>query len=94
MLTIGRAIEAIETPAAKAREKAGKAPFGNFPEGHKGDTRDKVGAAVGVSGKHTKPFRSRPTRVYEPVEAEDEEEVSASAGAVLVRRTGRFYGRD
>jgi len=24
-----------ETPAAKAREKAGKAPFGNFPEGHK-----------------------------------------------------------
>ena len=29
---------------------AGK-PYGNFPEGTKGETRDQLGAAVGVSGR-------------------------------------------
>ena len=51
---IGLAIEAIERPKAEKREKSGKAPCGNLPQGQEsvsGKTRDKVGEAVGLSGR-------------------------------------------
>lgn len=55
MVELGKRIEELEKPRAAAREKAGKKaakePSGNLPEGAKGDTRDKVAAALGVSGK-------------------------------------------
>ena len=58
MLAIGRAVEALERPAAEERERAnqakpgdGKTGTGNFPVPDKGRVRDKVGDAVGVSGK-------------------------------------------
>ena len=49
-VTLGMAIEVLEEKAAAARMKAGKKiPSGNLPEG-KGETREKVGKAVGMSG--------------------------------------------
>lgn len=52
-VALGRDLEKLEQPKAAARERAGKKiePSGKFPEG-KGDTRDKVGAAVGMSGRN------------------------------------------
>ena len=47
---MGRRLEELERPKAEEREKAGR-PSGNLPEGGKGDTRDIVGEALGVSGK-------------------------------------------
>jgi len=50
---LGRAIEALERP--KARERMGARtdlqPSGKFPEGEEGRTRDRVGEAVGWSGR-------------------------------------------
>ena len=55
IVEIGRAIEALEKPKAKERLKdagrAGGKASGKLPEASTGDTRDKVGAALGVSGK-------------------------------------------
>lgn len=42
---------ALEQPEAARREKAGKRPCGNLPQGETGKTRDKVAAALGTSGK-------------------------------------------
>lgn len=53
-VALGKRIEDLESPKAAARMKAGKRadqPSGKLPEGAKGDTRDKVAAALGVSGK-------------------------------------------
>jgi len=55
-VAMGESIEKfIEKPAAEKREKSGTnqytEPSGKLPEGSKGDSRDKVGAAVGMSGK-------------------------------------------
>jgi ParB-like chromosome segregation protein Spo0J len=52
-VALGRDLEKLEQPKAAARERAGKKiePSGKFPEG-KGDTRDKVGPAVGMSGRN------------------------------------------
>jgi len=58
-IELGKRIEAIEKPEAKRRQKdhGGTAPgkplntSGKLPEVKKGDTRDKVAAAVGISGK-------------------------------------------
>lgn len=47
---LGRRLEELERPLAEAREKSGR-PSEKFTEGGpKGSTRDKVGAAVGMSG--------------------------------------------
>lgn len=45
---LGAKIEAIEKPKAAERMKGGKRPSGKFPEG---ETRDVVGAVVGMSGR-------------------------------------------
>jgi hypothetical protein len=53
-VAIGRLIEESESAKARAREHAGhnqhSEPSEKIPEGSKGDTRDIVGAAVGMSG--------------------------------------------
>ncbi len=49
-VAIGRRLEKLERPRARERMLAGNPP-GKLPEGSKGDTRDKVGAAVGMSGR-------------------------------------------
>lgn len=51
MVAIGQAIEELERNAAKLRMVAAHASSGNFPEQNKGQTRDKVAAYAGVSGK-------------------------------------------
>ena len=48
-VALGLALEAIEKPRAEEREKAGKAPSGNLPQGPTGKTRDIVAPAVGMS---------------------------------------------
>jgi N6-adenosine-specific RNA methylase IME4 len=54
-VAIGRTIEECEREAAKERMTAGinqyTEPCGNLPQGEIGKTRDKVGAALGMSGK-------------------------------------------
>jgi len=54
-VAIGEALEEMERPKAQARLTAGvnqhTEPSGKLPEGSRGDTRDKVAAAVGMSGK-------------------------------------------
>jgi N6-adenosine-specific RNA methylase IME4 len=54
-IALGLALEPMEKEAAKERREAGvnqySAPSGKLPEPPKGDTRDKVGASVGMSGK-------------------------------------------
>jgi ParB family chromosome partitioning protein len=47
-VALGEALEELERPRAEERIKAGRKPSGNLPEGQ---TRDIVGAAVGMSGK-------------------------------------------
>jgi N6-adenosine-specific RNA methylase IME4 len=49
-VALGGALEAIEGLAAKERMLSGT-PCGNLPQGGNGKTRDKVGTAVGMSGK-------------------------------------------
>lgn len=53
-VALGRELEKIEREAAERREKAGRpkadGTSGKFPEDTKGDVRDKVGDAVGMSG--------------------------------------------
>ena len=55
MVELGRQIEAVERPKAKERHREGSASggkgSGKLPEPSRGQTRDKVGAALGVSGK-------------------------------------------
>jgi ParB family transcriptional regulator, chromosome partitioning protein len=48
---IRRALEPYEKAAAQRRMRMGKAPSGKFPEGLTGQTRDKVGAFAGMSGR-------------------------------------------
>ncbi len=69
-VALGRALEAIERDAAKARQKTlnnAETASGNLPEAI-GRTRDKVGAAVGMSGKTYEKARA----VVEAAEAEPE----------------------
>lgn len=55
LVELGRAIEALEKPESAKRKKeggrAGGKASGKLPEASSGDTRDKVAAALGVSGK-------------------------------------------
>ena len=71
IVEIGRAIEALEKPKAKERQGTRtdiKEPCGKFPQGSEGKTRDKVGAALGVSGK----TYEKAKQVVEAAEAEPE----------------------
>lgn len=53
MAELGRRLEALEKPKAEARkgQRTDLQPEGKFPSGSTGKTADKVGAALGVSGK-------------------------------------------
>jgi ParB/RepB/Spo0J family partition protein len=55
LVAIGRALEELEREKSRERQVAlGKShgtPSGKFPEGSKGQTRDKVAAALGQSGR-------------------------------------------
>ena len=95
IVEIGRAIEALEKPKAKERLKdagrAGGKASGKLPEASTGDTRDKVGAALGVSGKtYEKPPTKRSRlRRYTPklrqYPAKDRFRNGTCKGAVSVR---------
>ncbi len=50
-VAIGRAIEDRERAEAKARMTHANDTYGNLPQVSLGPTRDKVGAALGMSGK-------------------------------------------
>lgn len=54
-VAVGRALEQLERPKANERKKSGinqySEPSGKLPGGSGGYTRDKVGAAVGMSGR-------------------------------------------
>jgi ParB family chromosome partitioning protein len=54
-VAIGQALEELERTEAKKRQReggrSGGKASGNLPEASKGDTRDKVAAAVGMSGR-------------------------------------------
>lgn len=56
-MALGEDLEGLERQAAKkrhdeqAKANLGLADGGNLPPSEKGKTRDKVGAAVGMSGK-------------------------------------------
>jgi ParB-like chromosome segregation protein Spo0J len=55
MLAIGKEIERLEKEEAAKRKAAGRPPKGKTPgtvPGDIGDARDKVGEALGISGKH------------------------------------------
>jgi ParB family chromosome partitioning protein len=50
-VALGEALEELEGPKAKERMKAGKKqPSGKFSEGKKGETREIIGKAIGMSG--------------------------------------------
>ena len=94
IVEIGRAIEALEKPKAKERQGTRtdiKEPCGKFPQGSEGKTRDKVGAALGVSGKtYEKPPTKRlRLRRYTPqlsrYPAKDRFRNGTCKGAVSVR---------
>lgn len=54
IVELGKRLEELEKPAARKRQGARTdlpQPSGKFPEGSKGQTRDKVAAALGVSGR-------------------------------------------
>lgn len=75
LVELGRRLEELERPAANARIQAnqakpgeGKVGGGNFPPPDAGKTRDKVGEAVGVSGKTYEKARA----VVEAAEADPE----------------------
>jgi hypothetical protein len=61
------ALEELERPKAKDRKTSGTnqhtEPSGKLPEGSKGQTRDKVGAAIGMSGDLTKGKTGRITTI-------------------------------
>ena len=72
LVELGRRLEELERPAAKERQreggKAGGEASGKFPEASTAATRDKVGEAVGVSGKTYEKART----VVEAAEADPE----------------------
>jgi hypothetical protein len=93
-VNLGRAIEAAEASRAAARMHAGARPSGNFPEGPGGETRELVGAAIGMSGR----TYNKAKEIIEATELDpddpDTEQVRAAALAALdeLRRTGKVDG--
>jgi ParB family chromosome partitioning protein len=81
---LGAALEALERPAAKEREKVGKkvGPSGKFPQGQKGRVRDAVGDALGVSGRTYE-------KLKEVVEAAKEEPEKFGPVVEEMDRTGK-----
>ena len=69
-VSIGKSLEELERPKAEDRQKAGAnqhtEPSGKLPEGSKGQTRDKVAEAVGMSGRNY----SKAKAVVEAAEAD------------------------
>lgn len=81
---LGKELEEIESASAKKRMKSGgkPGPSGNFPEGIQGETKDKVGAALGMSGKTYEKVKGIVEKaIPKLVEAVDAGEVSVSAAA-------------
>lgn len=71
MVELGKRIEELERPKAKERHGARNdlpQHRGNFPQGSEGKTRDKVAAALGVSGK----AYEKANKVVEAAEKEPE----------------------
>jgi hypothetical protein len=94
--SLGRAIEAMEKPKAKERQKelgrthgtpSGPGPEGAAPE-HTGETRDIVGAAVGLSGSSY----HRVKVVLEAAEGSSHESVREVAAEALteIEATGKI----
>ena len=83
---MGEAIESVEREAAKQRQSQGpgRKASGNLPEG-KGDTRDKVGAALGMSGRTYE-------KAKEVAEAAQQEPEKYGALAEEMDRTRRVNG--
>lgn len=93
MVQRGRKLEELEKPAAEERQREHggtthgkpKVTSGNFPE-VTGETRDKVGEALGVSGKTYEAAKSVvDTGVPSLVDAVDKGEVSISAAAEVAK---------
>ena len=63
-VALGKALEALERPRAAARMKADVAPPERFTEGRRGQTRDIVGKAIGVSGPIYQRAKGRPLRCF------------------------------
>jgi hypothetical protein len=88
-VALGRRLEELERPAAAERQKVlGRThgnPSGESPEGFQGDTRDKVGAVVGMGGKKYEHAK----RVVEA--AEEGDQVAAEAIKEM-DRTGNVNG--
>ncbi|WP_149113665.1 hypothetical protein [Limnoglobus roseus] len=86
---MGKRLEALEKP--KAEERKGKRtnlePAGKFPAGSSdGEVRDKVGAALGVSGKtYEKAKLVVEQGVQSLVKAVDAGDVSVSAAAAAAK---------
>jgi N6-adenosine-specific RNA methylase IME4 len=68
LVAIGREVERIERDRAKTRMIAAHASSGKLPELEKGDTRDKVAARLGISGRTYEKART----VFEAAAADPE----------------------
>jgi len=87
---LGRRLEALEKPKSQERQKElGKShgtPSGTVPEGVKGDTRDKVGQALGVSGKHYERCKAVVEHGVPELKAmADTKQVSVDAASVVAK---------
>lgn len=83
MVARGLVLEELEKPAAEERELSGK-PSGDSPEG-KGDTREKVGKALGVGGKKYE-------QAKKVVKAAEDGDDAAKEAAKEMDRTGNVNG--
>jgi ParB/RepB/Spo0J family partition protein len=81
----GEAIERIERAQAKSRMVAAHASPGKLPEQDKGDSRDKIAAQLGISGRTFENARA----VVEAAEAEPEKYGKLLA---VMDRTGKING--
>jgi N6-adenosine-specific RNA methylase IME4 len=82
---IRRVVEPLAKAAAAERRVSAHASPGNFPEHEKGQTRDKVGAFAGVSGRQVE-------KIARVVEAAEEEPELYGHLVAEMDRTGRVDG--
>jgi hypothetical protein len=75
----------IEAAAARERIETGRPPQGKFPEGQAGQTRDKVGAFAGVSGRTVE-------KIAKVVEAAEREPAKFAPLVAEMDRTGKVNG--
>jgi len=84
--TIGAELEKLEKEQADKRKKAGQ-PYGNFPQGSKGATRDLVGTAIGVSGRNYEKIKAIcESGDPELIETMDKKSVDASFKQLLAKQ--------